>query len=157
MSPQTRDRRHIEVEPLPAITLGGARDEAQTTRWGLILVWYMRILACLWIIGGLIQWSVILGVGSPPGVDLFDEMPDALRLAIAFFAVIDMLAAIGLWLTAAWGGVVWIFAAISQIVLPLLAPEVGGLTGFAGQAMFAALIAIYFSLTFFAARERGDP
>ena len=37
-----------------------------------------------------------------------------------FFAVIDLVAAIGLWLTAAWGGVVWLIAAGSQLMLSWL-------------------------------------
>ena len=155
--PPARDRRHIEVEPLPAITLGGRRDgKARSTRWGLILIWYMRILAALWMVGGLMQWALILGVGTADP-NAFDALPDGVQLAVAFFAVIDLLAAIGLWLTAAWGGVVWIFAAAAQIVLPILAPGVGGLTGLVGQALFAGFIALYFLFALLAARERDGP
>ena len=35
--------------------------------------------------------------------------------AVVFFAVIDLVAAVGLWLAAAWGGVVWLVAVAAQL------------------------------------------
>ena len=43
-----------------------------------------------------------------------------------FFAVIDLVAAVGLWLAAAWGGVVWLTAAISMAAIELFFPQVFG-------------------------------
>ena len=148
-----RDRRHVEVLPLPAITLGGAdAGKSEATRWGLVLIWYMRLVACIWLLDGLVQWSTILGVMDNT-VDAFDALPDPLRVTIAFFAVFDLLAAIGLWLTAAWGGVVWIVAAVAQMALPF------AVTGYSGggiviQSLYGVLILLYFILTWLAARER---
>ena len=48
------------------------------------------------------------------------------QAATIFFAVIDLVAAVGLWLAAAWGGVVWLTAAISMAAIELFFPQVYG-------------------------------
>ena len=48
------------------------------------------------------------------------------QAATVFFAVIDLVAAVGLWLAAAWGGVVWLTAAISMAAIELFFPQVYG-------------------------------
>ena len=48
------------------------------------------------------------------------------QAATIFFAVIDLVAAVGLWLAAAWGGVVWLTAAISMAAIELFFPQVFG-------------------------------
>jgi uncharacterized membrane protein (DUF2068 family) len=43
-----------------------------------------------------------------------------------FFAVIDLVAAVGLWLAAAWGAVIWLTAVVSMAAVELIFPQVFG-------------------------------
>jgi uncharacterized membrane protein (DUF2068 family) len=69
-----------------------------------------------------------------------------------FFAVIDLVAAVGLWLAAAWGAVIWLTSVVSMIALNIFFPQVfrGGLVF--GFTEFAALV-IYLWLALKAAQE----
>ena len=42
------------------------RPAARAVRWNFILVWFMRMLALIWIAKGLGYWAVILGADSAP-------------------------------------------------------------------------------------------
>ena len=50
----------------------------------------------------------------------------AWQTATVFFAVIDLVAAVGLWLAAAWGAVVWLTAVVSMAVVEVFFPQVYG-------------------------------
>jgi NO-binding membrane sensor protein with MHYT domain len=68
--------------------------------------------------------------------------------------VIDLVAAVGLWLTAAWGAVVWLTAAISMVAVQILFPTIygGSLTPVFVEL---ALLAVYLGLALQAAREHA--
>jgi hypothetical protein len=133
-----------------AIRLGEpARIASEENRAGLFLVVFMRLLAGLWVIQGLLQWSAILLPSEP----LFDNVSALRGAAVIFFAIFDLVAAVGLWLAAPWGGVIWLLGAIAQIFVAV------GLPGFFSLLWTAAdivLIVIYFGLTWQAGRE-GTP
>jgi transcriptional regulator with XRE-family HTH domain len=65
----------------------------------------------------------------------------------------DLLAAVGLWLAAAWGGVLWLFSACAGIIITLFMPDFqsGGLVM---VLVNLVLIFAYFILTWNAAQER---
>ena len=103
--------------------LRGARSEdasggveTVSTRWRSVLVWMLRILSVLWLAKGLLAWAVIFGLvgeDAPP----FEARLLSFQAITVYFAVIDLVAAVGLWLTSTWGGVLWLLAAISQLLL----------------------------------------
>jgi hypothetical protein len=133
-----------------AIRIGDrARDWREQTRWGFLLVIFMRIVAALWLFQGVYRWSEIL----TPAVSIFDGENAPRAGIIVFFAVMDLLAAIGLWLATPWGGVLWLVAvateAFSAVALQgsLAAPRVT-------LAVDVVLVIAYFVLTWYAARER---
>jgi Family of unknown function (DUF6163) len=108
---------------------------------GLLLVVFMRLLAGLWALQGLLEWSAIL----LPRESLLENLPLLRGAAVIFFAVFDLVAAVGLWLAAPWGGVIWLLGALAQIVVAIALP------GFFSMFWVAAnltLIAIYFVLNF---------
>ena len=131
------------------IDLGPNSQQRQSDRWGLMLVIFMRVVAVLWLFQGLMHWKTILA----PEVAPLDALPGPVAAAIVFFAVSDLLAAVGLWLAAAWGGVLWLFSACAGIIITLFMPDfrVGGLML---VLMNLSLIIIYFILTWNAAQER---
>lgn len=128
-----------------AIRVGMSAREQYETRWGLILVIYMRLLAVLWVLQGMREWSMFL----LPRDDVFDRLSTGQTSAVIYFAVIDLLAAVGLWLATPWGGVLWLFAAISQI---FVAVTIGHVFTWLWVAIDLVLIAIYFGLTWQASR-----
>src|SRR4051794_41647329 len=87
-------------------------------------------MAVLSMAKGLYHWAVVSGVTGPP--DGFEYQPTPWQTATIFFAVIDLVAAVGLWLAAAWGGVVWLTAAIS-----IAAVEIAFSPGFWGGVWVA--------------------
>jgi hypothetical protein len=88
-------------------------------RWSDVLVWFMRLVALAWLVKGLIAWAAILGFGSSP----FEERPTGHQATTIYFAVIDIIAAIGLWLTSTWGGVLWLLAVMSHLILAVFFPR----------------------------------
>ena len=131
-----------------AIRLGQSQAERRATSWGLMLVVYMRVLAALWIVQGLVEWYAVL----QPERSLFDQAPAFACAAISFFAVLDLVAAVGLWLATPWGGVLWLFAATTQIFVGV---AVRGFFTDLWIAIDLGLIVAYFVLTFQAGRDVG--
>jgi hypothetical protein len=118
------------------------------------LIWFLRFVAGVSMIKGLYHWSMVIGVGEGPG-STFEASPVAFRAATIFFAVIDLVAAVGLWLAAAWGGVVWLTAAISMAAVELFFPQIYGGAGIIVVLELAVIFA-YVGLAFLAARERPE-
>jgi hypothetical protein len=89
------------------------------------LILFVRIVAVLSIAKGLYHWALVCGIGDPTGT-AFESAPLAWQTATVFFAIIDLVAGVGLWLAAAWGGVVWLTAAISMAAVEVLFPQIYG-------------------------------
>ena len=89
------------------------------------------------------------GAPSPQGFDSY-AMP--YQSATVFFAVIDLVAAVGLWLAAPWGAVVWLTSVISMAAVEALFPQIYG-----GRlwviVVELALLGAYLSLALLSARE----
>jgi hypothetical protein len=134
-----------------AIRLGEpARGAGAENRAGLFLVVFMRLLAGVWVSQGLLQWSAILLPPEP----LFDNVNALRGGAVIFFAIFDLVAAVGLWLAAPWGGVIWLLGAIAQIFVTLWLPGFFSLL-WAGADII--LIIIYFGLTWQAGQAGRPP
>ena len=120
-------------------------------RWSRVLVWFLRAMAVVWIVKGLGSWAVLLGIG-PAGVMPFEMRPAAFQSTIIYFAVIDLVAAIGLWLTSTWGGVMWLLAVMSNLILAIFFPRVVPSGGLLIVAL-ATLVGAYLAISWLAARE----
>jgi uncharacterized membrane protein (DUF2068 family) len=119
-------------------------------RWTGRLVLFLRVMAGVSMLKGLYHWSRVIGVGSG---DLFEYQSIAWQTATVFFAVIDLVAAVGLWLAAAWGAVVWLMSVASMLAVEIFFPQVFGAGLFTGLAE-GALLAIYLMLALKAAQEQ---
>ena len=103
-----------------------SRDErleersASGLRWDLILVWFMRTVALLWVAKGLASWAIILG--ATEAATPFEARSTGYQATIIYFAVIDLVAAVGLWLASTWGGVLWLLAVMSHLILTFFSP-----------------------------------
>lgn len=83
--------------------------------WQQRLVLYQRIAGGFMMFKGLVQWGALLGVGAGAGARFLDFPLDA-QVVTVFFAIVDILAGVGLWLGSTWGGALWLIAAALQIV-----------------------------------------
>ena len=118
--------------------------------WSTHLVLFMRIMAALSLVKGVYHWAQICGIGAAGGD--FQVRSVAWQTATVFFAVIDLVAAVGLWLAAAWGAVVWLTAVVSMAVVEVFFPQVYGGSIFIvlGEV---TLLGLYMWLAVLAARE----
>ena len=132
--------------------MSSARIETDENVWTRRLVLFLRIMAVLAILKGLYHWAQVTGfVGSEE--DAFENQPTAWQAATVYFAVIELVAAVGLWLATPWGAVVWLTTVVSMAVIQLMFPGIygGSLLVVAGEAL---MLAAYLALAWMAARER---
>lgn len=96
--------------------------------WTDRLVLFLRIMAGVSLLKGLHHWAQVTGIFVRPE-NAFELQSIAWQASTVFFAVIDLVAAVGLWLAAAWGAVIWLTSLVSIIALDLFFPQVfnGGL------------------------------
>jgi len=81
---------------------------------------YLRILAVFYLYGALVHIADLLSLGHHLGQThglAFSEMSRAWQIATTGFAVVDLIAAAGLWLRAWWGVMAFLAAAVAQIVM----------------------------------------
>ncbi|MDO9411899.1 MAG: DUF6163 family protein [Pseudolabrys sp.] len=122
--------------------------------WTRRLVLFLRVMAALSMIKGLYHWARVTGVGVGPD-ELFDSHSIAWQAATVFFAVIDLVAAVGLWLAAAWGAVIWLTAVASMLAVEMFFPQVFG-RGFITVIVEGGLLAVYLWLALKSAREQPE-
>ncbi len=129
-----------------------AEEEERLDRWAYRLVLFLRLMALISLVKGLYHWSIVCGFYSPLNVE-FEDSPTPFQSATVFFGVIDLVAAVGLWLAAPWGAVVWLTSAISMVAVEVLFPSIYG-----GRvwvvAVDVSLTFIYLWLALMAAREQ---
>jgi hypothetical protein len=101
-----------------------AGQEVQQEYWTRRLVLFLRAMSMLSMLKGLYHWVVVCGIAGP--IDGFGTQPMPWQTATVFFAVIDLVAAVGLWLAAAWGAVVWLTASVSMAAVEVFFPQVYG-------------------------------
>lgn len=120
MSDRTRNENHETRGLEPVHT---EDEQLGIGIWSLRLILFLRVMAVVSMVKGLLHWSAVLGLGAGPQ-DGFETQPVAWQAATVFFAVLDLIAAVGLWLTATWGAVVWLTSVASMLVLDLIFPQV---------------------------------
>jgi hypothetical protein len=150
MSDQSRRRGTRPSDMLEPVQ---ANKPAKTKgTWTDYLVLFLRIMAAVSLFKGLYHWAALCGIGAVAEGG-FEAHTTAWQTATVFFAVIDLVAAVGLWLAAAWGAVVWLTSVLSMAVIEVFFPRVYGGSIFIVLAE-ATLLAVYLWLAIVAARER---
>jgi hypothetical protein len=148
MSDQSQRRPTRPSDLLEPVKASGASPGS----WTEHLVLFLRLMAAVSLIKGLYHWGQICSIGMPAD-QAFQTRGLAWQAATVFFAVLDLVAAVGLWLAAAWGAVVWLTSVVSMAAVEVFFPKVYG-----GSIMIVviemALLAIYLGLAIVAARER---
>ena len=168
----SRDRRSNgpylgdERETGSAIRVGvKAGPDAREARWSLALTLFFRVLSLLWIAEGLAQWmhiidpaSISIGAASisigATSVSFLDRSSADISATI-FFAVLDPVAAVGLWLVAPWGGVVWLLTLLAQIFVVSVKPAFF-FGGSANKYFDGALLVAYLVISWRANLAAGE-
>jgi hypothetical protein len=119
--------------------------------WTEYLVLFLRIMAVVSLIKGLYHWTQVCGIGVPAD-EGFETHTVAWQSATVFFAVLDLIAAVGLWLAAAWGAVVWLASVVSMAVVEVFFPQVFGGSLFI-VLVEMTLLGVYLFLAIVSARE----
>src|SRR5262245_12358111 len=111
---QSRELQAGSVAPINSEA--AASDEGVWTRR---LVLYLRIMAAVAMTKGLYHWGQVTGfIGDE--AEGFINQPVAWQSATIYFAVIELVAAVGLWLATPWGAVVWLTSIVSMEVIELM-------------------------------------
>jgi Family of unknown function (DUF6163) len=118
--------------------------------WSGRLALFLRIMACISMLKGLYSWAEVCGIIGEEGG--FEAHIQSWQAATVFFSVIDLVAAVGLWLVAPWGAVVWLTSSVSLIVVHVFMPQVYG-TNLLVIGLNVLAITTYLALAVLAARE----
>jgi hypothetical protein len=150
MSDQSQRRPTRPSDMLEPVRVGtGARRGS----WTEYLVLFLRIMAGISMIKGLYHWSQVCGIGARAD-QAFESHSIAWQTATVFFAVLDLVAAVGLWLAAAWGAVVWLTSVVSMAAVELFFPNVYGGSIFI-ILVELTLLGMYLYLAIMSAREHA--
>jgi hypothetical protein len=146
----TRDTSRDHAISVDAIS--SERIDSADNVWTRRLVLFLRVMAVVSVVKGLYHWAQVTGfVGGEE--EAFENQPMAWQTATVYFAVIELVAAVGLWLATPWGAVVWLTTVVSMAVIELMFPGIYG-----GSLMVvgfeAVMLAAYLALAWMAARER---
>jgi hypothetical protein len=148
MSDPALDEQAHVLDPVHA-----GRGERSGEVWAARLVLFLRVMAAVALVKGLYYWAIVCGVGAPSPQG-FDSYAIPYQSATVFFAVIDLVAAVGLWLAAPWGAVVWLTSVISMAAVEGLFPQIYG-----GRLWVILvellLLGIYLLLALLSAREHA--
>ena len=93
--------------------------------WTDYLILFLRVMAGISMVKGLYHWAQVCGIGARSDLG-FESHTIAWQTATVFFAVLDLVAAVGLWLAAAWGAVVWLTSVVSMAAVEVFFPQVYG-------------------------------
>src|SRR5271155_1718329 len=128
------------------------RSGSDDNVWTRRLVLFLRIMAVVSVAKGLYHWAQVTGfVGGEE--EAFENQPMAWQGATVYFAVIELVAAVGLWLATPWGAVVWLTTVVSMAVIELMFPGIYG-GSLAVVAAEALMLAAYLALAWMAASQR---
>ena len=120
--------------------------------WTYRLVLFLRVMAVVSLIKGLYHWAEITGfVGTDD--EMFEAQALSWQTATVYFAVIELVAAVGLWLATPWGAVLWLTTVVSVAVIEMMFPSIYG--GSIAVVLFEiVLLFVYLGLAWMASRER---
>jgi hypothetical protein len=87
--------------------------------------WFHRLIALYCLLFGVLYWVRLIGLYDGP-LWRFDLMPLHWQVAAVTLAAFFPFAAIGLWMMASWGPVMWFICAATETVMYLGFPDLFG-------------------------------
>lgn len=105
------------------------------------------------MIRGLTDWAHILGFLGEENA--FETSPVTWQVTLVLYAVLNCVATVGLWLTSAWGAVLWLIVTICEIIFPWAVSRSVRDAGL-GDIVLGVMVVTYIVLTYLSARERSQ-
>ncbi|WP_068315954.1 hypothetical protein [Polycladidibacter hongkongensis] len=128
-----------------------ARAVLPMQRWQEI---YFRVLSAIMLGLGLYHWAVLIQV-----VPLYDNtllsMTMVQQALVIANSVLSLVVAVGLWLLASWGGILWLVYACAHVLLVFAAPRIVPAST-TEVLLYLFAIAVYLILMFLKGREARD-
>lgn len=121
-TPDSTPPTELSIDPAQQIEAPIGPDSVELGPWQQRLILFQRIAGGFMIAKGLIHWGVLFSGAT------FERLPIEARAATVFFAVIDLIAAVALWLGSPWGAAVWLMAVLSQVVAAFIFLDLTSLT-----------------------------
>src|SRR5258707_11072741 len=116
---ETPSRDQSRDNAMSVAAISSERIETEDNAWTRRLVFFLRIMAVISVVQGLYHWAQVTGfIGGEE--DAFENQPMAWQTATVYFAVIELVAAAGLWLATPRGPVAWLAPAVSMAVVQLM-------------------------------------
>jgi uncharacterized membrane protein len=149
---ETPSREASRDHAISTAAMSSERIDSNENVWTRRLVLFLRIMAVIAVVEGLYHWAQVTGfIGGED--DGFENQPMPWQTATVYFAVIELVAAVGLWLATPWGAVVWLTTVVSMAVIELMFPGIYG-GSLLVVALEALMLGAYLALAWMAARER---
>src|ERR1700710_925262 len=112
---ETPSRDPSRDNGMSVAAISSERTESDDNAWTRRLVFFLRIMAIVSVAKGLYHWAQVTGfIGGEE--EAFENQPMAWQTATVYFAVIELVAAVGLWLATPWGAVGWLTTAGGRAV-----------------------------------------
>jgi hypothetical protein len=124
------------------MTNGEIEQRAMTPSMAQLgFAWFHRLIAVYCLLFGVLYWVRLIGLYDG-ALWRFDLMPVHWQVAAVTLAALFPFAAIGLWMLASWGPVIWFICAATETVMYLGFPELFGERSLI-VASHASVIALY--------------
>src|ERR1700733_3506709 len=112
---ETPSRDQSRDSAMSVAAISSERIESDDNVWTRRRVFSLRLMAVASVAKGLYHWAQVTGfIGGEE--DAFENQPMAWQTATVYFAVIELVAAVGLWLGTPWGAGVGVAPAGSTAV-----------------------------------------
>src|SRR5258706_14366569 len=106
-------------QAMSVAAISSERIETDDNVWTRRLVFFLRIMAVISVAKGLYHWAQVTGfIGGEE--DAVENQPMAWQTATVYFAGIELVAAVGVWLATPWGAVVWLTTVVSMAGIELM-------------------------------------
>lgn len=108
--------RREDKAALPGISLRDASLAAdrEARPWAFRLNVFLRLLSAVELGKALFHWGLLMKAGG--ALDPLEGRSTEWLVSSVFFSVADPVAAVGLWIGAGWGVVIWLLAALGDIL-----------------------------------------
>jgi hypothetical protein len=90
-----------------------ASENDKRTQLEHVIIVFARVMAIILLIRGIMGWANILEITDFGGYS-FSEAPVYIQCTIVAFTLMSFVSAIGLWILASWGPVLWLFLVIGD-------------------------------------------
>jgi len=128
-----------------------ASSEPSRPLWRTAHDLFLRVMALAWLGWTIWEWAALMGIVPPIDEPARSNLPR--QGAALFFAALDPVAAVGLWLGSAWGTATWLVVSFARIIIHT---GYAGIFGWTGPWTIVQVTSVVIYLALFFLAERAD-